>query len=453
MPATLARRLSALLLRGIGQGRGYAPVRVLYACVPASWRDRLRRRLTREAAGAGLPSVAVPEAPQTPSPAPPGPSGTLASGAGVNLYGYVHGEFGLAENVRTYARALISAGYPIRLLDAGVSVPGRMLDRSLADWVADVAAFPVNLCFVNPDRFAEVTPRVIDPEFGERYTIGFWLWELERAPEAWRPALDLVDEIWVPTAFVRSAFQRMTDKPVVRVPKAIAFDVPPGIGRRDFGLQDGCFVFLFSFDFHSYFARKNPLAVIAAFRAAFPRGRDDVRLVIKSVNGDRFPDQFSLLLAEAARDPRITCHDGFLSRRAMYALLASADAYVSLHRSEGFGLGLAESMYLGKPVVATGYSGNLDFMNAENSCLVGYRMVDVGPGEYPHAEGQQWADADVEDAAACMRRLADDPLAARALGAVAARQVRELLSPVRCAEVAIARLQEIVSQRALAGAG
>lgn len=449
MSATLARKLAAQLLRGIGRGRGYAPLRMLYACVPASWRDRLRRWLMREAGGARLSSVTVPEAsPQPRLPAALGLSPSApTSGAGVNLYGYVQGEFGLGENVRAYARALLAAGYPIRLLDADAPSPGRMLDRSLAAWVSNEAVFPVNLCFVNPDRFAEMAPRTTDPAFGERYTIGFWLWELDRAPEAWRPALDLVDEIWVPTAFVQSAFRRMADKPVVRVPKAIAFEIPQGIGRRDFGLQDGCFIFLFSFDFHSYFARKNPLAVIAAFRAAFPRGRDDVRLVIKSVNGDRLPDQYALLAAEAARDPRIICHDGFLSREAMFALLASTDTYVSLHRSEGFGLGLAESMYLGKPVVATGYSGNLDFMNAGNSCLVGYRMVDVGPGEYPAAAGQQWAEPDVEDAAACMRRLADDPAAARALGAVAARQVREQLSPKRCAEAAIARLQEITSGR------
>ncbi|MCE5233544.1 MAG: glycosyltransferase family 4 protein [Mizugakiibacter sp.] len=448
MPALMIRRLSALLLRGIARGRAYAPLMRVYAWVPAPVRAGIRRRLTWFAGGMRRRPVVAVRANDAKTIAPadwrPRPQ---HHGAGVNLYGYVRGGFGLAENMRLYARALLSVGYPTTLLDAGIPIPGRMLDDSLAPWIGDTPAHPVNLCFVNPDQFPAMREHAGSEAFTKRYTIGFWLWELERIPEAWLPVLDLVDEIWVPTSFVQQAFRKVTRKPVTCVPMAI--DVDPGLalGRRDLGLEEGCFTFLFSFDFHSYFARKNPMAVIDAFCAAFPPTRGDVRLVIKSINGERFPDQLAQLASMTARDRRIMLHDGFLDRGEMFAFLACADAYVSLHRAEGIGLGLAESMYLGKPVIATGYSGNLDFMSTANSCLVDFHMVDVQAGEYAFTEGQQWAEPDVEAAAAHMRRLADHPEQARALGAAAAASVRERLSRARCAEAAVARLREIAALR------
>ena len=203
------------------------------------------------------------------------------------------------------------------------------------------------------------------------------------------------------------------------------------------------FKFLFSFDFHSYIERKNPAALIEAFRLAFPVERSDVRLIIKSINGEVFRRQYYDLLSSAAGDQRIIVSDGFLSRQQMLQLVSGADAYVSLHRSEGFGLGLAESMYLGKAVIGTGYSGNLEFMKPDNSCLVGFSMTRLKKGDYVYGEGQYWADASIEDAARYMRRLVDEPDYKVALGHRAAEYMRSHHSHTRSSEVAVQRLQQI----------
>jgi glycosyltransferase involved in cell wall biosynthesis len=249
-----------------------------------------------------------------------------------------------------------------------------------------------------------------------RYNVGFWFWELARFPEAWRGAIDLVDEIWVATDFVRDSVAADTEKPVRTI--GVAVDATPSrpYSRAKFGIPDDTFTFLFSFDFASYVARKNPYAVVTAFRRAFPERGEQVSLVLKTINGHRNRDGLAALQAVAAGDARVRVLDGHLTRDEVFGLESAADCFVSLHRSEGFGLGLAESMSLGKPVIGTGYSGNLEFMNSGNSCLVGYKLIDVGQAEYPHAQGQVWADPDVDHAAYFMRRLVDDPTFASGLG-------------------------------------
>jgi len=220
--------------------------------------------------------------------------------------------------------------------------------------------------------------------------------------------------------------------------------------RKKFGLPADKFVFLFTFDYHSYPQRKNPEAVIAAFHAAFPLERGDVRLLIKTINAERAADVHLRLVDRARGDPRIHFRDEHLRRDDMYQLIASADAYVSLHRSEGFGLGMAEAMYFGKPVVATRYSGNLDFMSDDVACLVDCAMVEVPPGAYPHWQGQQWAQPDLQHAATHMRRLADDPIAARALGAAAAARIQRQYVPSARALAVIDRVRVIAETDAAA---
>jgi glycosyltransferase involved in cell wall biosynthesis len=246
---------------------------------------------------------------------------------------------------------------------------------------------------------------------------------------------------------VRAGIAANTRKPVVKMPKAIEFDAPAGMDRAHFGLDAEACTFLFSYDFNGYAARKNPEAVIAAFRRAFPTGRKDVRLLVKSTNGHRFPERLASLTAGVADDPRIEVRDGFLSREEMHGLQNVIDSYVSLHRAEGFGLGLAECMYLGKPVIGTAWSGNMEFMSAENSCLVDYKLVSVREGEYPCWQGQQWAEADVAQAALFMRRVSEDREWARALGTRAAADIRAHLSKTQCALAVVERLNAIAGER------
>ena len=337
-----------------------------------------------------------------------------------NIIGYFEGEFGIAENARQLARAAEVAGVELSLIGVDAGRTSRQQDRSMSDALTDEPRHPINILCINADQTQIVAAALGPGVLGGRYNIGFWAWELERFPEAWRGAIDVVDEIWVPSDFVRQAVGATTSKPVRTI--GMAVDATPGrsYSRAALSLPESTFLFLFSFDFSSFVARKNPSAVVAAFRAAFAKGDEPVSLVIKSINGHRHRGALATLQEATAADARIRVLDSFLSRDEVFGLEGLADCYVSLHRSEGFGLGLAESMSVGKPVIGTAYSGNLDFMNAGNSCLVGYQLVDVRPGEYPHHEGQVWADPDVDQAAYYMRRVVEDAAFAARIGRRAA---------------------------------
>jgi glycosyltransferase involved in cell wall biosynthesis len=217
-----------------------------------------------------------------------------------------------------------------------------------------------------------------------------------------------MDEIWVNTQFNANTM-RAVHPCVTQIPFAIEFELPSAqLDRAYFGLPEKDFIYLTSFDFHSLVERKNPQAVIAAFLEAFSKRESAVTLLIKSTHGQDYLEQYQALQAHAKSDPRIIFLDQQLSSKESHGLLNTADCYVSLHRSEGLGLGLAESMYLGKPVIATNYSGNLEFMNARNSLLVDFELVPVLEGQYPHHTNQVWAQANIQHAALCMQTIFND---------------------------------------------
>ncbi|MEM7586295.1 MAG: glycosyltransferase family 4 protein, partial [Acidobacteriota bacterium] len=217
--------------------------------------------------------------------------------------------------------------------------------------------------------------------------------------------------------------------------------------RRDFGLADDQTVFLFTFDFSSRVRRKNPQGVIEAFRRAFPADRRDVALVLKSKTVDSVPEQVedARTVAEIARrDRRVRLINETWPRRKVLDLIACCDVYVSLHRAEGFGLGMAEAMQFGKPVIATDYSGNTDFTHPDNACLVGFELIDVEPGENYDLEGSSvWAEPDIDEAADHMRFLARDREARRRLGDRGRRYIEELHSPRTIGERYRQRLERI----------
>lgn len=348
-----------------------------------------------------------------------------------------------------YSLALLDAGYPVALNDIDLDLPHGFEDRSLDGHIGADAPYGINMIFVNPDYLAPALASINSAKMDGRYVIACWFWELERIPDNWLWALNHVDEIMVASTFVEQAFRKVTDKPILRVPIPLSRGGDSGLTRRQFGLATDKFVFLNTFDFNSWWCRKNPLSVINAFRQAFPMERRDVQLLIKSSNGHRQPEKLMHLLASASADDRIIVRDEVIDQRDLHALQRCADAYISLHRAEGFGLGLAECMALGKPVIGTGWSGNLDFMTPDNSCLVDYRLVPVGDDEYPHSDGAMWAEADVEHAAALMKYMVDEPLFAQALGAKAAEDTRIFLSSRVAAAIIVGRLDEIAMNRTL----
>ena len=365
------------------------------------------------------------------SPRPGGAPTSAGAGAarpglehGLNLVGYARGGLGLGENLRRFAETLHEAGLPFALVDFDANLGDRGRDDRLAARIRRDNPYPTNVFFVNADQMPIAHEHFGPAFFQARRNVGFWFWELERFPEAWAGAFDLVDEIWTASDFVRAAIAGRTSLPVHRVALPVGLPSTRPFERAEFGLPADPFLFCFHFDFHSFAQRKNPQAAIAAFREAFPAEDERAALLVKTINGGAAPGPMAALRAAIGDDPRILLLDGFLDHERATGLLSVCDAFVSLHRAEGFGLGMAEAMFLGKPVVATAYSGNLDFMTPANSCLVRHRLVPVGEGEYPYGAGQHWAEPDVGQAADFMRRLVDEPAFARAVGIAGAESIR-----------------------------
>ena len=363
---------------------------------------------------------------------------------GINLIGFAFGEFGLGESLRMLARACSAGGIPFVVKDVDQRLATRQADRSVAHHLSEDLRHRLSLMCLNPDLLKSVRPLLERTRAAGGRSVGYWYWELETTPRLWEPAYAVVDEIWCATDFVAAAIRRATSTTVVKIPPPMEVTLARRYERAEFGLPNDRFLFLFTFDYNSFVKRKNPEAAIAAFKAAFPRGRDDVGLVVKSVNGVNRPERVAAIMALIGDDPRIVHLDSFLSRDEAYGLIDATDAYVSLHRAEGLGLGLAEAMALGKPVIGTGYSGNLEFMNEGNSLLVDYRIVPVAPGEYlVDDERFVWADPDIDSAARHMRTLADDVAVRNRLAAAGQREIRTRFTRERTAQLLRDRLAEL----------
>ncbi|MGL6075130.1 MAG: glycosyltransferase family 4 protein [Fimbriiglobus sp.] len=273
------------------------------------------------------------------------------------------------------------------------------------------------------------------------YRIGYWYWELEQLPDEWHADMNWPDEVWAPTAFLAEAFRKVVTCPVTTMLPGVPMPQFEPRPRQYFGIPQDRYTFVFNFDMGSVAMRKNPFGTVEAFRRAF-RPDDRAHLVIKVSRGNTQPKTMAAL-REAARGANIQIIDQILSRNDVLALLHTADSYVSLHRAEGLGLGMAESMFLGKPVIATGYSGNMDFMTSDTAHLVGYERVPIVDDIPPYPKGAMWAEPNLDDAAAKMRSLYLDPAAGQALGARGKAHVEKVLCPRDFGERMLARLREV----------
>ena len=371
--------------------------------------------------------------------APPGPPLPW----GVNVAGFLRAELGIGEAARQSLLALDVAGVPAMPVE-GSFVPSSRQEAQLDVVGAAAAPYAVNLLCVNPDVLEAWAAGVAPSFFAGRHTIGFWWWELQRVPDHFGPSFDLVDEVWCGSQFVLDAFAAVSPKPTVKV--QIPVVVPPvtPMTRAELSAPED-FLFLFVFDFNSALARKNPLGLVEAFTRAFEPG-EGASLLIKSINAENHPQSAARLREAIAPHPHVQLLDRYFSSTERLALLDSADCYVSLHRSEGFGLTPAESMFLGKPVIATGWSGNLDFMSHENSYLVDYELVPVGAEGAPYPADGIWADPNLDHAAQLMRRVFTDREEAAAKGARAAADLRRTHSLHAAAATMSERLTAIRAQ-------
>jgi len=359
---------------------------------------------------------------------------------GVNLAGYLDSMLGVGQVARQVRRALEGAGVAVApftiVADSAPRIAGGQPER------APEALHPVNLVCVNPDGLEGAHDTLSPDFFAGRYTIGLWWWEVDAFPDAFRRSFDLVDEVWVGSHHVADALAAVSPVPVVRVPVPVEATASSGAGREELGLPGSSPLFLFAFDHGAGFERKNPLGAIDAFTRAF--GPDDgPQLVVKCIGAEAHPEAHRRLLETAAKLDHVHVVDQPLSPPDMAALMEACDAYLSLHRSEGFGLTIAEAMLRGRPVVATAYSGPRDWLSQRNCFEVDWREVPIGPGNDPYPAEGAWAEPDLDHAAKQLRRLAADPGEARSRAERGRADVRKMFSAEVAGAAMVARLARV----------
>ncbi len=336
---------------------------------------------------------------------------------GVCVIGHLQSVIGLGQAARNLSYAVDAERIPLSLYDASFTSKtdydgefqtkcGLVTDRQAAIHVFDAVSFV---------RYVEKTSP-------GRTDILYPFWELGRLPEGRSRFLDAYDEVWAPSSFVADAFAESGELPVSVLPQPVRIPAMQSCERT------GPFRFLAYMDFDSFASRKNPEGPVRAFISAFADGRRDVRLCVK-VRGINDAGRRQWLLDAARRDPRIEVIDRTLSREEMDGLVMSCDAFISLHRAEGFGFGPAEALAAGKPVVSTDFSSTTDFVSEETGYPVAYRLVALEPDSYIDWKGQVWAEPDLEDAARALREIVDDPDRARLKGAQGRRLMIERYSP------------------------
>jgi glycosyltransferase involved in cell wall biosynthesis/SAM-dependent methyltransferase len=345
---------------------------------------------------------------------------------GVNVAGYFRAELGVGEAARRLIAALKAADIPHATIPYSAT-PSRQDHPFEASGAGD-ESYDTNLVCVNADQTPYFARDVGPGFFAGRYTIGYWYWEVENFPPSMHPAFDVVDEVWVGSEFVAKSVAAVATKPVHTVPPPIIIPTySADLTRADLGLPER-YIFLFVFDFFSILERKNPFGLIEAFKRAFAPDEGPL-LYLKTINGDKRLVELERLRAAIGDRPDILLADGYLPVDRKNALIGLADCYVSLHRSEGFGLTMAEAMALGKPVIATAYSGNVDFMNPANSYLVDYALTTVPPGCAPYPVGTPWAEPNLDEAARLMRYVFEHPVEATEKARLARDDIHTRHSP------------------------
>ena len=390
-PVRRAAHLTAGAPRGLYLSASKAFDDATEAWVEYSARTRARRRARRRNLPATLPVTIV------------------------GFHGAVHG---LGEGARMLARGFADAGMPVRVVDLSAEV-GFPIDLPAVFPAPTAEERGVVISHINPPELLRWARDTGGRPLESRRHIGYWAWELEDVPADWAPAFDLVDEVWTPSIFAAEAIRKIAPArvKVSPAPYPLYLNPRPAPERGRFQLPDDKVVVLMAFDLRSTAQRKNPYGALRAFLTA---KAEKSLLVCKVVGADLYPETFQALRDAVAADPTIRLMTENLSAEDMARLTASSDIVLSLHRSEGYGLLLAEAIWLGKPTLATGWSSNVEFMDPASSQLVDYTLIAV-EGDGAIYRAGRWAEADVQDAAAKLARMINDSAWRAELAAATAR--------------------------------
>ena len=365
---------------------------------------------------------------------------------GINAIGFFSVSLGLGESARAIIFGLNSQKIlPYALTD--FRLPHQSLNRAntFFDVYDSDFKFAFNLSMVNSPELTYLIDMYGVDNFKGRYNIGLWYWELVDINPEWHASFQLIDELWVTSEYIYNNFIQYSPIPVHKIILPIVFDndkVKPS--RENFNLPENIFLYIFAFDHNSLIDRKNPFAVIDAFRLAFG-ARKDVGIVIKTLNGINHPLS-ERVLRDACIDLNAFFIDEDLDRYETLSLYATCNSLVSLHRAEGFGMSIAEAMLLGKAVIATGYSGNMEFMNHQNSLPVRYKLVQITEDHGPYKKDQWWAEPDIIHASQCMLALYDDSVLCSELGKNAKTHISTHFSAEKSGESINERIKNIIKE-------
>ena len=363
---------------------------------------------------------------------------------GVNVIGYFRTVKGISEAARSSALALNAVEIPYTVIDYEFGIPASQQVETLpSSNHGNVFNFNTNLFHVNPPQFPDLWKHFKEDELTGRYNIGTWYWELPEFPDEWRFAFDLVNEVWVASQFVFDSVSAKSPVPVAKIPPCISTTFDESLRRYDYNLPDDCFLFMCAYDVLSVQARKNPLGAIEAFKRAFKANDSAAGLVIKVNNAAENPPEIEKLRRQLKEYSNCFIIEDVFDRPTFNSLINLIDAYISLHRSEGFGLIPAEAMSLGKPVIMTRWSGNLDFMTDDNSCGVDYQLVPVGKGAGPYVPGQFWANPDLDQAAYFMQKLYVDKKFYAQISNNAKKTIRDKFSPSHIGKLMKDRMKQV----------
>ncbi|MGR4870361.1 glycosyltransferase [Variovorax sp. LARHSF232] len=362
---------------------------------------------------------------------------------GVNVIGHFCYPSGLRVSVEALVGGLQQVGVQTSLRDIRTD---RKDDPHHANF-GGMEVFDATIIHTQPEPFFDSAYALADVarRSPRSYRIAYWYWEFDSIPESWLAHADQVDEVWAATEFVAKGLRERLSLPVRTLFPGVKLGEYKQRPREYFGLDTDKYTFLFTFHMMSIMERKNPLGLIRAFKLAF-KPDEPVCLVLKTSFGDRHPVQIQEL-HRAAEGGNIKIIDAVYSPDEVLSIMDCCDAYVSLHRSEGLGLTMAEAMLMGKPVIATNFSGNVDFMNDDNSLLVPYKLEKLGRPIPPYDADFEWAEPSVEHAAKYMRRVFDDQAWAKELGARAKASALANLSLESAGHRVARRLEEIRSLR------
>ncbi len=362
---------------------------------------------------------------------------------GINVIGWFRGRLGIGESARSSARACLGAGVPHAFLDLRTPCLADMSDTEYADALVEENPMGINLFHINPPESHDLEHHYGASFFQNRYNIAYWAWELPEFPDEWVEACKYYDEIWCPSRFVAEAISKKVNLPTVVMPHSI---LTPELEERDwrshFNLPKDLVLFLFAFDFNSYLERKNPHGVIEAFKQAFPGG-GPAGLILKYHSHEGHPEDYARFRAALEGVAHVYEISESVSRAEITGLQAACDVFISLHCSEGFGLNLAECMAMGKPVIATDWSGSTDFIHEGNGRPIWYERTPLTETHGPYKAGQSWAEPDLEDAANAIRELTHDPDLRARLGERAKATIEEEFSPEAVGKRYLARIKWI----------